>query len=127
MAWGSDTSLGSQTAINNTTEEFLPSAGGGISLNPGETCHVQLGIDNEHATTVTDAVEIRIYTTLDDTSEDWDEVAWQTFSVLPTAVTERDYSFLVSGVYKFRIGLLSAGATNTYTVNGNYRLNGISI
>lgn len=126
MAWGSDTSLGSQTAIDNSTEEYLPSAGGGVTLNPGETCHVQLGIDNESGS-VTDAVEIRVYTTLDATSEDWDEHAWQTFSVTPTAITEEDYSFLVSGVYKFRIGLLSAGATDTYTVNGNYRLNGISI
>ena len=126
MAWGSDTSLGTTlTTVDNVTEEFIP-ATGGITLNPGETAHVQLGIDNESGT-VTDAVEIRIYTTLDDSSEDWDEHAWQAFSVLPTAITEQDYSFLVSGVYKFRVGILSAGATDTYTVNGQYRVNGISI
>lgn len=126
MAWGSKTSLGSQTAINNTVEEFLPSAGGGVTLNPGETCHVQLGIDNESGS-VTDAVRIRLYTTLDATSEDWDEVPFMAFTHLPTAVTERDYSFLVQGIYKFRIGILSAGATDVYTVGGDYRLNGVSL
>lgn len=126
MAWGSDTSLGTTlTTVDNATEEFIP-ASGGISLNPGETAHVQLGIDNESGS-VTDAVEIRIYTTLDATSEDWDEIAWQTFTVLPTVITEVDYSFLVSGCYKFRVGILSAGATDVYTVNGQYRVNGISI
>ena len=127
MAWGSKTTLGSQTAIDNTTEEFLPSAGGGVSLNPGETVHVQLEIDNEHGSTVTDACEIRIYTSLDASTEDWDEVAWQAFTHKPATIAAEDYSFLISGVYRFRIGIKSAGATNTYTVSGNYRSNGVSV
>lgn len=126
MAWGSKTSLGSQTAIG-TTEKFLPSAGGGVSINPGETIHIQLALDNEHATTVTDAVEIRIYGTLDASTENWDEVAWQAFSHKPSAVTAEDYSFLISGIYRFRIGCKSAGSTDTYAVSGNYRSNGISV
>lgn len=118
VTWGTKTSLGSQTAINNTTEEFLNT----VDLSAALQAHVQLEVDNEHASAVTDAVIVNVYTTLDDSSEDWDERPFMAFRVLPTSINAEDVSFVVSGVYRFRIGLLSAGATNTYTVGGNYRL-----
>lgn len=126
MAWGSKTTLGSQTAINDTVEEFLPSAGGGIALNPGESALVQLEVDNESGT-VTNGVIVAIYTTLDDATEDWDEHAFMEFEVVPDTVSAEDISFVVAGVYKFRIGLLAAAVTDDYTVGGNYRLDGISL
>ena len=126
MAWGSDTTLGSQTAINDTVEEFLPSAGGGIELGPGESAHVQLEIDNESGS-VTNGVIISIYTTLDTATEDWDERPYRQFTYVPSGIAAEDFSFLVSDVFSFRIGLLAAAATDDYTVGGNYRLNGIAL
>jgi hypothetical protein len=126
MAWGSDTTLGSQTAINDTVEEFLPSGGGGIELEPGESAHVQLQIDNTSGS-VTNGVIISVYTTLDTTSEDWDERPYRQLTYVPDGITAEDWSFIVSDVFSFRIGLLAAAAADDYDVGGNYRLNGIAL
>ena len=126
MAWGADTSLGTAlTTVDDTTEEFIPPTGG-ISLNPRELAHIQLTVDNEHASTVTDALEVRVYTTLDDSSEEWDETPFMAFTVEPATVSAEQFSFIVAGVYKFRCGFLSAGATDTYSVSGQYRKDGVS-
>ena len=122
MAWGNKTPFTAVTAVNNTTEEFLES----VAMNPYEVCDVQLLIDNEHSTTVTDAVIISLYGTLDASSEQWDTVPFMQFTHKPATVSAEYLSFTVAGVYKFRIGALSAGATNTYTVDGDYRLNGVN-
>jgi len=67
VTWGAKTALTTQTAINNTTEEFLHGSGLGITLATGLSCHVQLEVDNE-AGSVTDDLLVAIYTTLDDSS-----------------------------------------------------------
>lgn len=125
MAWGSDTSLGTAlTTVDNATEEFIPPTIG-IALNPREMAHIQLTIDNESGS-VTDALEVRVYTTLDDSSFEWDETAWMTFSVLPSGIAAEQYSFTIAGCYRFRLGFLSAGATDLYSVSAQYRLDGVS-
>lgn len=122
MAWGGKTDFTAVTAVNNTTEEFLEA----VTMNPYEVCDVQLLIDNEHASAVTDAAIISLYGTLDASTEQWDTVPFMQFNHKPATVSAEYLSFTVAGVYKFRIGVLSAGATNTYTVDGSYRLNGVS-
>lgn len=122
MAWGSKTPFTAVTAVNNTTEEFLEA----VTMNPYEVCHVQLQVDNEHASAVTDALIISVYGTLDASTEQWDTVPFMQFTHKPATVSAEYLSFTISGVYKFRIGALSAGATNTYTLDGDYRLNGVS-
>lgn len=122
MAWGTKTDFTAQTGINNTTEEFLEA----VTMNPYEQCHVQLQVDNEHASTVTDGLIISLYGTLDAATEQWDTVPFMQFTHKPATVSAEYVSFMVTGVYKFRIGGLSAGATNTYTLDGSYRLNGVS-
>lgn len=118
VTWGSDTALTTQTAIDNSTEEFL----GTIDMASGLQAQVQLEIDNEHATTVTDHLIVAIYTTLDAASEVWDDNPFMSFIVLPAAVALERQSFVVSGVYKFRIGCLSSGATDTYAAGGDYKV-----
>jgi hypothetical protein len=86
------------------------------------SCQVQLEVDNEHGSIVTDDLLVAIYTTLDATSEVWDDVPFMSFSHTPATVSLERVAFIVSGVYKFRIGVLSSGATNTYTAGGDYRL-----
>ena len=121
VTWGADTALTTQTAINNTTEEFLHGAGLGIDLSTGLSCHVQLEVDNESGS-VTDDLIVAVYTTLDASSEVWDDQSFFSFSVTPTGVALERIPFVVSGVYKFRIGCLSSGATDVYTAGGDYRI-----
>lgn len=122
MAWGSKTTFTDQTGINNTTEKFLDI----VTLNPRELCHVQMKIDNEHASTVTDSAIISVYTTNDDSSETWDTVPLMQFIHKPATVSAEYLSFSIMGVPKFRIGVLSSGSTNTYTAGGSYKLDGVS-
>lgn len=117
VVWATKQNFTPQTAINDTVEEFLEA----VDMSAALQAHVQLGIDNESGS-VTNGIRINVYTTLDATTEDWDEIPFMSFSVTPTAVTEQDISFVVSGVVKFRIGLLALGATDDYTVGGSYRL-----
>ena len=123
MAWGTKTDFTAQTGINNTTEEFLEA----VTLNPYEICDVQLLVDNEHASAVTDALIISLYGTLDASTEQWDTVPFMQFTHKPALVSVSEYvSFTVAGVYKFRIGGKSSGGNDTYTLDGSYRLNGVS-
>ncbi len=116
VAWGADTALTTQTAIDNVTEEFL----GTIDLAAGLQAHIQLEVDNE-AGSVTDDLIISIYSTLDDTSEDFDDEPFMQFTITPSGIALERHSFVVSGIYKFRIGALSSG-TDDYTAGGDYRV-----
>lgn len=122
MAWGSKQSFTDQTLINNSTEEFLAA----VSLNPRELCHVQLKVDNEHASAVTDSLVVSVYTTLDTASETWDVLPFMQFTIKPASINAEYIAFVISGVRRFRIGGLSSGATNTYTMGGAYILDGVS-
>ena len=92
VTWGSDTALTTQTAIDNATEEFI----GTIDLAAALSAHIQLEIDNE-AGSVTDAVIISVYATLDDTSEVFDDQAYMTFTILPSGSYVKQINFLQSG------------------------------
>ena len=122
MAWGTKTGFTGQTGINNTTEEFLDA----VTLNPREICHIQLSVDNEHASTVTDSLIISVYTTLDASSEVWDSAPFMQMTIKPPTVSAYLVPLTITGVYKFRIGGLSSGATNTYAFDGDYRVDGVS-
>lgn len=122
MAWGTKTAFTDQTAINNSVEEFLE----GVTLNPRELAHVQVKIDNEHASAVTDSLQMSVYTTLDDSSETWDTQPFMQFTIKPATINAEYFAFTVMGVRRFRIGGLSTGATNTYTMGGSYRLDGVN-
>ena len=116
VLWGSDTALTTQTAIDNSTEEFM----GTIDLATALSAHVQLEIDNESGS-VTDAVIISVYATLDASSEVFDNQAFMELRIVPSGIALERHPLVVLGVYKFRIGALSAGATDTYAVGGDYR------
>ena len=117
VTWGSDTALTTRTTVDNVTEEFL----GTIDLSAGLQAHIQLEVDNEDTPIVDDLV-VSIYTTLDDTSEVWDDTPFMQFSVTPASTNLERQAFVVSGIYKFRIGVLSAGGTDEYTAGGDYRV-----
>ena len=69
---------------------------------------------NSRAKAVTDHATIAVYTTLDDTSEVWDLIPMMEFLIENTTDPNR-ISFLVTGVYKFRVGVRRSGSTDTIT------------
>ena len=97
MAWGSDTAATQLTGI--TTEQFFNQV---PTLNPRETAHVQVSVD--FPSFPTDHLLVAVYTTLDDTSEVWDIIPMMEFLIENTTDPNR-ISFLVTGVYKFRVGV----------------------
>ncbi len=117
VVWGADTALTTQTAINNTVEEFL----GTIDLSTALQAHVQLEVDNESGS-ITDDLIVNIYSTLDATSEVFDDEPFMQFTITPSGIALERHAFVVSGIYKFRIGCLSSGATDVYTAGGDYRV-----
>ncbi len=117
VAWGADSALTTQSAIDNSTEEFL----GTIDLAAGLQAQIQLEVDNEGASVVDDLI-VSIYTTLDAASEVWDDEPFMRFQYTPSGIALERMTFVVSGIYKFRIGCLSSGATDTYTAGGDYRV-----
>lgn len=123
MAWGSKQTATQLTGVG-TTETFFDLT---PQLTPGELVHVQITADNEDASTVTDDLEVRVYTTLDDSTEDWDEHPDLTLTISPDGVSAENKSFRVSGVYKFRVGVTSSGSTDTYTADMAVREDGVSL
>jgi hypothetical protein len=107
MAWGSDTAATQLTSI--TTEQFFDQV---PTLNPRETAHVQVSVD--FPASPTDHAIIAVYTTLDDSSEVWDVIPMMEFLIENTTDPNR-ISFLVTGVYKFRVGVRRSGSTDTIT------------
>ena len=120
MAWGSDTASTQLTSI--TTEQFFSQT---PQLNPGELAHCQVTVD--FPTTPTDNAIISVYTTLDDTSENWDDVPWMQFTLL-NDTDPNSVSFLVQGVYKFRVGVQRDGSTDTLTsADMSHRVDGVTL
>lgn len=120
MAWSSKTAATQLTTI--TTEQFFSTL---VTLNPGETAHCQ--VESNPPVTPTDVLVVSAYTTLDDSSEDWDETPFLSFQVANTP-DPNDASFLVSGVYKFRVGVKRSGTTDTFaTADFSYRKDGVSL
>jgi hypothetical protein len=62
----------------------------------------------------TDHAIVAVYTTLDDASEVWDLIPMMEFLIENTTDPNR-ISFLVTGVYKFRVGVRRSGSTDTIT------------
>lgn len=107
MAWGSDTAATQLTGI--TTEQFFDQV---PTLNPRETAHLQLSVD--FPSSPADHAVVAVYTTLDDTSEVWDLIPMMEFLIENTTDPNR-ISFVVTGVYKFRVGVRRSGSTDTIT------------
>jgi hypothetical protein len=95
------------------------------TLNPRETAHVQVSVD--FPSSPTDHLLVAVYTTLDDTSEVWDIIPMMEFLIENTTDPNR-ISFLVTGVYKFRVGVRRSGSTDTITsADLSYRKDGVNV
>lgn len=119
MAWSAETTAPQLTAI--TTEQFFAPL---VTLAPREVAHVQVAADFPAAPT--DHAIIAVYATLDDTLEAWDATPLMQLT-LDNALDPNRLSFLVAGVYKFRVGVKRSGTTDTIaSADLSYRTNGVN-
>ncbi len=117
MAWGRKTQIENAASVAGT--ELYSDK---VTLNPGESSHIQV-IGNSNGTT--DNLVISVYATLDASSENYDTVPLFAFELDCTDGNDNDVSFIVSGVYGFRLGFVRSGSTDTITTNAYSRENGI--
>lgn len=120
MAWGSKTASTQLTSI--TTEQFFSQT---PTLNPGETAHVE--VEADFPASPTDNLIVAVYGTLDASSENWDDTPIVEFTI-DSGTDPNKASFLVSGVYRFRVGVRRDGTTDTITsADMAHRLDGVSL
>ena len=119
MACGSKTQIENAASVAGT--ELFSDA---VTLTPGELSDIQV-IGNSSGTT--DSLEIKAYGTLDASSENWDTVPFFSFVLDCTDGNDNDVSFQVSGKYKFRLGFVRDGSTDTITTNAWSRKDGVSL
>ena len=119
MAWGSKTQIENAASVAGT-ELFSDK----VSLNPGELSHVQV-VGNSNGTT--DNLVISVYSTLDASTENYDTAPLYQFILDCSDGNDNDVSFIVSGVYAFRLGFVRDGSTDTITTNAWSRLDGVSL
>lgn len=118
MAWGSKDTATQLTSI--TTEQFFDDK---PQLDPGEVCHVQIGCD--FPSSPTDNLIVACYATLDDTT--YDTVPFLEFEI-DNATDQPDVSFVVQGVYQFKVGVRRNGTTDTITsADMGHRLDGVAL
>lgn len=120
MAWGNKTNATQLTAIT-TTEKFFSQT---PTLNPGEVHHVE--VEANPPATPTDNLKVSVYATLDVTSENWDDTPRLVF-LIDKGTDPNKVSFIISGIYKYRVGVVVDGATDTYVSDMSFRADGVDL
>jgi hypothetical protein len=120
MAWAAKNSSTQLTSI--TTEQFFDDL---VTLNPREAAHCQ--VDVNFPATPTDNAIVSVYTTLDASSENWDDTPIAQF-VVDKGTDPNAVSFTIIGVYKFRVGVKRSGSTDTIaSADFAFRTDGVSL
>lgn len=121
MVWGAKTNATQLTSIGATELFFNQTP----TLNPGETAHVE--VDFNPPASPTSHLQVSVYGTLDAATENWDDTPLMRFVIQNTPDPDK-LSFLVSGIYKFRVGVVRSGGTDTTLVaDYAHRLDGVSL
>lgn len=119
MGWGNKNQIATSLSVAGT--ELFSNK---VSLDPGEVAHIQV-VGNSNGTT--DSLVISVYATLDDGSENYDTVPVFSFILDCTDGNDNDVSFIISGLYAFRIGFVRDGSTDTITTNAWERKDGVNL
>lgn len=120
MAWGSKQTATQITSI--TTEQFFSET---ITLNPGELVHLQFTAD--FPASPTDHAVFSVYSTLDDSTENWDTTPIAQVQVSNNS-DPSDASYILRGIYKVRVGVKRSGSTDTITsADLAWRKDGVSL
>jgi hypothetical protein len=120
MAWQSSIQTATElTSIANTIQWF----DNVIDLNPGElvACQVEVTLSGS-----TDVASVHVRSTLEDTNINFDTEDVLAFTI-PSGSEPARKSFMLSGMYRARIGIQSTGATDTHqTASLSYRSDGVN-
>lgn len=119
MSWGSKNQIITSQSVSGT--EVFSSA---VTCNPGSEQHVE--VEADFPASPTDNLLVRLYGTLDASSENWDDTPIFEFSI-DNGTDPNKVSFQVSGLYKWRLGVVRDGSTDTITVDAWYRDDGVSL
>jgi hypothetical protein len=120
MAWGTKTAATQLTSI--TTEVFFDVT---PTLGTEERAVVQVTVD--FPTTPTDHALISVYATPDASSPVYDNNPFMGPFLVPNSPDPALKTFVVSGCYRFRVGVKRSGTTNTLTsADMNVLLNGVN-
>ena len=115
--WGSLQDLGSLTSLT-TTEQFFTEID--LSSDPTQWAHAE--VEYDPPSSPTDKLIVSVYTSLDDSGENWDDQPIMSF-VIDNTPDPNKRSFTLADFYKYRIGVKMDGATDTTgTVNAAYRV-----
>lgn len=123
MAWGSAVAA---TQLTNITVEQYFSFGGStnVTLNPGESCHLQVRCD--FPASPTDHLLISVYASPND-GTNYDVTPYMQY-LLDKASDPNGLSVLITGIKSFRVGVRRTGSTDTITsADATIRKDGVSI
>lgn len=118
VGWGSKNAATQLTSV--TTEQFFDDT---PQLDPNQIAHIE--IEANPPASPTDDLLVKVYGTLDASSENWDDTPILEFRIDKDSDPNK-VSFRVSGVYKFRVGVQRDGSTDSYTVDMNHRIGTLS-
>ena len=124
VGWGDIVSGTQLTIITNTEQLFTES----ITLKPGELVHLQVKVLFDAAPDAD--VKVNIYTTLDDSSEEWDSEPFTGGRVNLSGDNPGKISFPIQDIYKFRIGVVldqSMGIVAALTADIKWRLDNVDL
>lgn len=111
------------TNVGVSGEYFSDTVG---PLNPGEVCKLQVKGNSDGTT---DNLDVVIYETLDETAgaEVWDTQGSGAGQLDCTSGNDELFTFTLSGIYKFGIGVARSGSTDTITTDAWVKRDGVNI
>lgn len=120
MAYESFTTFTQDTGVANSWTDL-----GTITATPREIINVVIGADNESGS-ITDSLEVRVLVARDDTPTNYTNAPIYKRIYTPTAITQEWFGFELTGWQHYKIQTQSSGTTDTYTVDGSYKGDGVS-
>lgn len=119
MAWGNKNQIATSASVAGT--ELFSSA---VTLTPGELAHCE--VEANPPATPTDDLLVRVYGTLDAATENWDDTPIFEFAI-DKDTDPNKVSFIVSGLYKFRLGFIRDGTTDTIVTDAWERSDNVDL
>jgi len=119
MAWSDDTQIMTAQSVAGT--ELYSSI---VDMNPGAVHRVYIK-GNSGGTT--DNLNITVYSTKDSGSEEWVTVGDYSFQLDCTDGDDNIVAIPLSALYRYRIGCVRSGSTDTITTDIWYQDDGVDI
>ena len=120
MAWSAWTSFTQDTGVSDGSWTELGQVN---DVNPRELVNIAIGMNNESGS-VTDALMVRVIVSYDE-GTNWTDAPIYQRNRLPDTVNEEWFAFVLMGYKDYRIETQSTGSTDDYTVDGEWRVDGV--